>query len=170
MHEIAEISGFHKLTPDTIDKILPQIWMSQYSVIEITEVPVWIQATVPDSAPVTPPDGIAHEIKMMVGLRENAPMNTKETIKMLITTGRFMRTFFPSWFPLCDEYTIERSVLIQTGEWEVIDDTSDDNWLQEEKIVTSSREEGIDVCFILFIILSITVIFISVYFISRRYP
>ena len=176
--ELIEVSGTHQLTPSMLDKILPELWMSQYSFIEITDKPEWIEVSLPDSEPITPPNGVIHQIKMFLSLNENAPMNTKGTIDLTITTGRFMRTIFPSWFPLCDEYTIEKSISIQTGQWlgtsqnhnELDNSHIDDNEMQEQKRVDSSKPEELSVCFILVIIISIFIILVTVFFITQKYP
>jgi len=44
-------------------------------------------------------------------------MNTAATFSLSITTEKFMRTKFPPWFPLCNEFNIDQEILIKTGEW-----------------------------------------------------
>jgi len=91
--------------------------MSQYTVIEIVESPDWLYVNIPEPYPITPPDGVEYPIVMIIAISEDAPMNTYETLELSITTGKFMRNIFPSWFPLCNEFKMDQSITFQTGEW-----------------------------------------------------
>ena len=111
------VNGIHQLIPSVFDRLLPSLWMSQYSFIEIVESPEWLSASIPDATPITPPDGIEYPLTMIIAISEDAPMNTYGTLELSITTGKFMRNIFPSWFPLCNEFKMDQSITFQTGEW-----------------------------------------------------
>ena len=112
-----EINGVHQLIPGSLERFLPTLWMSQYTVIEIVENPDWLYVNIPEPYLITPPDGVEYQIYMVIAISEYAPMNTYETLELSITSGKFMRNIFPSWFPLCNEFKMNQSITFQTGEW-----------------------------------------------------
>ena len=114
--ETLEIKGTHQLIPGALDNILPTLWMSQYSELD-EESPDWIEVTFPQRTLITPPDGNKYTFSILITLTKDAPMNTVATIAISITTGKLMRTMFPSWFPMCNEFNLDQDILIRTGEW-----------------------------------------------------
>ena len=90
--------------------------MSQYSQLD-DESPDWIEVTFIEKNLITPPDGNKYEFLILLTLTEDAPMNSVATITIKITTGKFMRTMFPPWFPMCNEFNLDQEFVIRTGEW-----------------------------------------------------
>jgi len=113
--EMREVDGVHQLIPSGVDNVLPSFWMSQYTFIEVKEAPSWASVSFPDSTPITPPDSVEYSIKAIVAVSEDAPAYEFGTVKLSITTGKFMRTIFPSWFPMCNEFNMDQSFQIQAG-------------------------------------------------------
>lgn len=116
-YETLELTGTHKLIPSAFDRMLPSLWASQYSVLEVTESPEWLVVNIPNQFIFTPPDGNTYNFSIFITINDDASMNTAATFTISITTGKFMRTMFPSWFPLCSEFNLDQEILIRTGEW-----------------------------------------------------
>jgi hypothetical protein len=113
--EMREIEGVHQNIPTIIDNILPSLWASQYTFIEVAEKPSWASVTFPDSSPITPPDSVEYELKGIVAVSEDAPAYEFGTVKLSITTGKFARTIVP-WIPgLGNEFNMDQSFQIQAG-------------------------------------------------------
>ena len=114
--EMREITGITQLVPTPIEeKILPNLWVSQYTSIEVAEIPEWATVSFPDSNPLTPPDSADHEFNGFVAVSEDAPAYEYGTIKLKITTGKFARTIFP-WLPGFNaEFNMDTSFQIQAG-------------------------------------------------------
>jgi hypothetical protein len=114
--EMRQITGVTQLIPTAIETTLfPQLWVSQYTSIEVAETPEWAQVSFPDSNPITQPDSVDHEFTGFVSVSEDAPAYEYGTIKLKITTGKFARTIVP-WFPgLNAEFNMDTSFLIQAG-------------------------------------------------------
>ena len=53
--EMRQINGVHQLIPGTIDRLLPNLWMSQYTLIEVAESPSWASVSFLEYGLVTPP-------------------------------------------------------------------------------------------------------------------
>ena len=115
--ETREIRGTHQLIPGALDQLFPLLWMSQYSLLECKSAPDWVVVTIPDRGLITPPDGVEYSFTILISLQNDAPPNTVGKISMGITTGRFMRTMFPSWFPLCNEFNLDQEFTIRTSDW-----------------------------------------------------
>ena len=113
--EMREIEGVHQLIPSIIDNMLPSLWASQYTFIEVAEKPSWASVSFPDSAPITPPDGVEYELTGFVAVSNDAPAYEFGTVKLSITTGKFARTIVP-WIPgLGNEFNMDQSFQIQAG-------------------------------------------------------
>ncbi|MBS3777668.1 MAG: hypothetical protein KGY50_00055 [Candidatus Thermoplasmatota archaeon] len=113
--EMREIRGVHQNIPTIFDNLLPNLWASQYTFIEVDEKPSWASVTFPDSTPITPPDGVEYELTGIVTVSEDAPAYDFGMVKLSITTGKFARTIFP-WIPgLGNEFKMDQSFQIQAG-------------------------------------------------------
>ena len=172
--EMVEISGIHQLIPGNslLEKILPDLWMSQYTSIEIVEKPEWLSVTFPDSNPFTPPDGVEYWLTGYVSIKENAPMNTTGTVKLSITTGKFMRTitFLPDRFPYTNEFKMDQQFEVRTGMWEdntTEQNNTDDSEPEYKPDITNKQEES-NICFILFIIIIILTIIVTILWTIKR--
>jgi len=155
-NEYFEIHGTHQLTPDFFENLLPKLWVSQYTFIEVSNAPEWLSVSIQNSAPLTPPDGMKHSITIYVAITEDAPMNTTGQVDLDITTGKFMRTMFPWFQGLGNEFDMGQSFQIQTGYWEIEED--DQNEIEDNGgLIDSSIEGGINICLILFIILVVII-------------
>jgi hypothetical protein len=115
--EIVEVEGVHQLIPSIFDRILPTLWVSEYTEIEVAYSPDWCVVSIPDKDILTPPSGDDYRFYLYIVINDDAPMNYFDKISLNITTGKFMRTIFPSWFPLCNEFNMDIEFIIQTGEW-----------------------------------------------------
>lgn len=51
----------------------------------------------------------------VVAVSEDAPAYEFGEVKLNITTGKFMRNIFPSWFPMCNEFNMYQSFQIQAA-------------------------------------------------------
>jgi hypothetical protein len=116
-YEIREITGTHQQIPGVIDSLIPGLLGWQYSQLEVAKCPEWAVVTIPNKYIFTKPDGQVHNFSLFITLNDNAPMNTAATIGISITTGKYMRTIFPPWFPFCQEFNLDQEILIRTGEW-----------------------------------------------------
>jgi hypothetical protein len=132
--EMFEISGMHQLIPGNsfLEKILPKLWISQYTIIEVIEKPEWLSVSIPSSALLTNPDGEEYPFDVYISLTENAPMNTTGTVELSLMTGKFMRTlaFISDRSPLSKEFEMDQSFQIKTGIWEddsIKQNDTDDN-------------------------------------------
>lgn len=114
--EMREVTGYTKLIPNAIEQtFFPDLWISQYTIIEVASKPDWAQVSFPNSAPLTFPDGLEQSLTAFVSVSEEAPAYEYGTIDLTITTGKFARTIVP-WFPgLGNEFNLDQSFQIQAG-------------------------------------------------------
>lgn len=174
--EYLEINGTHQLIPSLIDRILPKLWASQYSIIEIADKPDWLSVSITESTLITPPDGKEYSFKIVVATSEDAPMNTSGTVKLSIVTGKFARTI--PWIPglifgLDDEFEMDQSFQFRTGNWEKENNNNKEDTKGEQGDEEESNDDlssqsdqnkgGMDICFLSFIILLILLTVLIVY-------
>jgi hypothetical protein len=159
-NEYFEVHATHQLTPDFFEKLLPKLWVSQYTFIEVKNAPEWLSVSIPNSAPLTPPNGMKYSMTIYTAVTEDAPMNTTGQVDLDISTGKFMRTMFP-WFPgLGNEFDNDQSFQIQTGYWEIEEENQ--NEIEDKEglngeIIDSSNEGGINFCLTLFLVLVVII-------------
>ncbi|MBS3778106.1 MAG: hypothetical protein KGY50_02295 [Candidatus Thermoplasmatota archaeon] len=115
--KIVEIEGIHQKIPGAFDHILPSLWAAQYSELSVEDAPDWLIVRFPERNILTLPDGYKYNFSIELAINEDAPKNTTASVSFSIKTGNFLRTIFPSWFPLCSEFNIDQDVFIQTGDW-----------------------------------------------------
>ena len=115
--EMKHVEGFVQNSPGAIDNLplLPPLWFYQYTNIEVAEKPEWATVAIPESTPMTPPDGQKYDLTIIVAVTEDAPAYEFGTVKLSISTGKFMRTIFPSWFPMTNEFNMDQSFVIRSG-------------------------------------------------------